>query len=366
MRSPNLRSALLAAVFAFSLLESHGGASASGPAATAPDSVPRPAKVRGVSWVGGPDPVGREHLAPLPANGVDWIVQTPFGWQERADSPAVRLATGGRVWWGESDEGLLTTARLAHELGIQTLLKPHIWLRDGHSGKGPLDICMKSPADWERWFASYRGFILHYARLAEAAGIEALAVGTELRNTVREREADWRALIAEVRRVYRGKLTYAANWYREFEEVRFWDQLDAIGIQAYFPLAENPAPSLEALRRGWVAHLPAIEAVQRRYAKPVVFTELGYRSAPEAPVRPWEWPEHAGNQGGDLGERTQADAYQAFFETFWNRDWFAGVFFWKWYPRAGAGPITADFTPQHKPAEAIMRSWFSGSLGAER
>ena len=59
--------------------------------------------------------------------------------------------------------------------------------------------------------------MLHYSRLAEKHGIEVLCIGTELYRTAVEREQDWRRLIADIRRIYDGKLIYAANWYREFE-----------------------------------------------------------------------------------------------------------------------------------------------------
>ena len=39
------------------------------------------------------------------------------------------------------------------------------------------------------------------------------------------REKDWRRIIGEVRKVYDGKLTYSANWYREFEQITFWMSL---------------------------------------------------------------------------------------------------------------------------------------------
>jgi hypothetical protein len=322
------------------------------------------AKHRGVSWVGGAEPVTMDHLRPLKALGVNWIVQTPFGWQERVDSTELQLLTGGGILWGERDEGLTTTHRLAQQLGIQTLLKPHIWLHEQGDGQWRTDIRMGSEEDWQRWFASYRTFILHYARLAEREKMGALAVGTELHRTAVEREADWRRLIAEVRAVYSGKLTYAANWWREYEEVRFWDALDFIGIQGYFPLTEREQPGLDDLRRGWQPHLARIEAVSRKFGRPVVFTELGYKSTADAAIRPWEWPEHASTPQGapavDL--EMQARAYRAFFDVVWQRPWFLGCYFWKWYPDpTGRRRVQGiDFTPQGKPALEILRQGYGG------
>src|SRR4030095_7577780 len=76
---------------------------------------------RGVSWVAD-GPVTVDDLRPLLTHNVNWISQTPFGWQRGLDSPQIIVATSGRVMWGESDEGLEATARLARGIGIHTLL----------------------------------------------------------------------------------------------------------------------------------------------------------------------------------------------------------------------------------------------------
>jgi hypothetical protein len=332
--------------------------------AAVPGARAEEARQRGVAWVAGRDAIGAEDLAPLLRNHVDWIAQTPFGWQETVETPEIRMATSGHVWWGESDAGLAATARLARERGVKTLLKPHLWLRQPRPGQWLDAVAMRSEADWQRWFGDYRAFLLHYARLAEREGMEALAVGTELHQAAAGREADWRRLIAEVRQVYGGRLTYCANWHREYEEVRFWDALDFIGVQAYFPLSAGPQPTLEELLRGWQEHLPALERLARRAGKPIVFTEIGYKSTPDSTVRPWEWPQRGATPPVDA--ETQARAYEAFFRTFWHRPWFAGVYFWKWYPKARGDEarLAADFSPQGKPAEQVLARWFAAPRAA--
>ncbi len=317
-----------------------------------------PDRIRGVSWVAG-GPVEEAELARLAQLGVDWIVQTPFGWQEAVDSPVVRLVTDGPVLWGERDQGLEATTLLARAHGIRTLLKPHLWVRRGGPEAWPGAIAMANEGDWDAWFASYREFLVHYARLAERLGIEALAVGTELHRAALARPASWRALIARVREVYSGELTYAANWNAEFEEIPFWDALDAIGIQAYFPLADHERPTLPELAAGWRRHLPAIEAVHRRTGKPILFTEIGYRSVAGAAIAPWRWPERTAQETVDL--ETQERCYEAFFATVWPQPWLAGAYFWKWYPDAKAhfeARWETDFTPQGKPAEDVLRRYY--------
>ncbi len=316
-------------------------------------------KQRGVSWVGGRREVTAQDFDRLVENGVGWIAQNPFGWQRGLSTPEVTLATS-RVLWGESDEGIRVTTRLARARGIRTLLRPHIWLSDAQDGMWLADVRMKDDADWARWFASYERFILHYAELAQELGVDVLSVGAELRTATTTREADWRRLIARVREVYAGRLTYAANWHGEFDAIAFWDALDFIGIQAYFPLGDEPAPGVAELETAWRAHVEQIERVARRTGKPVLFTEVGYRSAPGATERPWEWPDHRAEPATEPGLKLQADAYEAMFRTFWRRDWFAGAYVWKWFPgleRGNAAP-TAEFSPQNKPAESVLARWY--------
>lgn len=325
------------------------------------------AKQRGMSWTAERTPISTENFDTLTKAHVNWIVQTPFGWQRDIDSPDLALTTKG-VWWGETDEGLSTTTQLAQKRGIQTLLKPHIWLTRPQDGKWRTDIKMKSEADWQTWFTNYRRFILHYAQLAKQQNIPILCIGTELQTTAVEREQDWRQLIAEIRQVYPGQLTYAANWYEAFEQIQFWDALDLIGIQAYFPLVSKTEPSVAELKQAWQQYGDAIATLHNKYQKPVIFTELGYRSTSDAAIEPWKWPDTSEINPTQLatseGLRTQANCYEAFFQTIWQQDWFAGVYWWKWIPSIEANPKQqgAGFSPQNKPAEQVIRKYYSQSL----
>ncbi len=322
---------------------------------------------RGVCWVAGGDDLTEHHMLPLVRCGVEWISQTTFGWQTRHNSTKIRFRPNSGE--GESDRGLAETSRLAKKFGIRTMLKPHIWLtRSGDKWRS--DIAMDSEEDWQAWFDQYRTFILHYAKLADDERIDVLCIGTELHRTAVEREADWRRLIAEIRAIYHGKLIYAANWYKEFEEVSFWDDLDYIGIQAYFPLMEEDryvkesgkesVPTVADLRRGWEKHMLSIERIHDKFQKPVIITEIGYHSMIDAAERPWEWEISDVRASIEEGLQTQANCYEAFFETFWEKDLFAGVYFWKWHPyyRDAGGVRNRDFTPQNKPAEQTMRRWY--------
>jgi hypothetical protein len=320
--------------------------------ATSGQSQPTTSKQKGVCWVGGREVVTEKEFHALVSNNVNWISQTPFAWQRDASSSSIRMnTTSDRIWWGESDDGISKTTELATKLGIKTILKPHLWVRDGWPG----DVMMKSDTAWQNWFKNYEKFILHYAKLAQKNKIEIFCIGTELQQTTK-REKEWRAIIAKVRSVFSGKLIYAANFHEEYEHIRFWDALDYIGVQAYFPLAKNQQAPLNELIKNWSEPLTAIERVHKRYNKPVVFTEIGYRSDVDAAIEPWRWPQES--SGIQISNEAQVNCYQAFFKAAWNKSWLVGVYFWKWYPHGPRRMATFDFTPQGKPAEKVLAENF--------
>ncbi len=314
---------------------------------------------RGVCWVAATEPVELDDLKPLLRNHVNWISQTTFGWHHDAHSPEIEL-NADSDWWGENDLGIAKTAKLARQVGIKTLLKPQVW---GRHWSG--DIEMDNDAEWRQWFDNYKRFILHYARLAEEADIEALCIGTELQGTT-TRESDWRKIIAAIRKVYKGLLVYGANWDSEIEQVRFWDALDFIGIQAYFPVAEHDNPSIPELLKGWKNHLKRIQTVHRTYGKSILFTEVGYRSESNAAIRPWHWEKpKRGLKTSTVGFtkeglQTQANCYEAFFQAVSRAEWLSGMYIWKWHPRSNEAVrrFQAPFTPQGKPAEKVLRLWY--------
>lgn len=316
-------------------------------------------KFRGVNWVAG-DSVAVENIKNLKQQHIEWIAQTPFGWQTSFNQPEIHLNTHiSKNYWGESDRGLIHTTRLAQAAGIKTLLKPHIWLTDRSQNKWLGDIEMNSEAEWQTWFKNYTAFILHYARLAEENKIEGLCIGTELMKPAITHEKEWRQIIREIRRVYHGQLTYAANWYLEYEQIKFWDSLDFIGVQGYFPLSKKNNPTVAELRAAWKPYIKDLERMANKYQKPIVFTEVGYKSTSDAAIEPWKWPERGIKIDLNQSYETQANCYEALFQTLWQRKWFGGTFIWKWYPQVrDNGRDHRDFTPQHKPAEKILTFWY--------
>lgn len=307
-----------------------------------------------------PDNAVLDDIAALGATDITLI---PFAFQETPHTPALRLHTDGG-WYSESTAGIRDLAARAKERGMGVILKPHIWI--GHysaDGQERDAIGFEADAGWRAWEAQYRAFILYYARLAAEMDARVLVIGSELRRVARERTAFWRDLIAEVRATYDGRLTYAANWSDDLTEIRFWDALDYVGVQAYFPLAPEAVRadslSVERLAQGWARHADELQRLHRRTGRPVLFTEIGYRSAPDAASAPWRWPEDGGRHE-PADPELQARCYRAFFHALGEARWLAGAIVWKWHPAPEANrPV--GFTPQDKPAAEVLRQGFGAA-----
>jgi len=289
----------------------------------------------------------------------DWITLVPWGDQKDFDSAEVRYYRGDSVEMAKRDSSWKSQIGIAHAQGFKVFLKPHVWIYKPTDGKWRAEIFPKNEANWATWQKTYREFILLYAKLAQESNVDMFCVGVEFTRLSAEKPKFWRSLISEVRAIYSGPITYAANWYQEYEQVSFWEELDYIGVQAYFPIAQSERPSLAQVTKGWQKHLPSLEAVHKQYDKPILFTEMGYKSTMDSAVEPWKWVEYTDEAQESLCNDTQANCYQAFFDTVWQQDWFAGVHVWQ--VRSDYQKVrehNLDFTPQGKPAAEVIRKGF--------
>ncbi len=291
--------------------------------------------------------------------GITHVTLIQFAFQAAIDKPELRMHTDAD-WFSESDRGIRDLAQQADALGLRIILKPHIWVgRYSTEGQTRADIGFDTEADWQSWEAQYTTFMMHYAHLAAEIDAAMLVIGTELANPARTRPDYWRGLIAEVRSVYDGPLTYAANWWEEYEHITFWDALDYIGIQAYFEISKEDNPSLAMLHDGWKTPKETMQRLSEQTGRPILFTEIGYRNVPFAAAQPWRWPSRQDVDNVEADDALQVRLYQAFFESLWHEPWFEGAILWKWKPDAGRRRNYLDFSPQNKPAEQVIAQWFS-------
>lgn len=297
-------------------------------------------------------------LPALKAMGVTHVTLIQFGFQRESEVPVINMRPDAR-WYSESDRGAREFARMADSLDMGIIMKPHVWVgRYSVEGQSRSSIGYATEAEWQAWESQYSALIMHYAKLSEEVRAYMLVVGTELARAARERPMFWEELIRQVRQVYGGRLTYAANWWDEYEHVSFWDDLDAIGIQGYFELSEAPDPALDELEKGWDAYKSDLKDLAERTGKPVLFTEIGYRNVPDAAAKPWRWPSRDEMGRTEPADSLQARLYESFFQNLWNEPWFDGAILWKFTGDHDRRRNYLDFSPQGKPAEEVIRRWF--------
>lgn len=314
-------------------------------------------KQKGAHVFGGLDSTSFESLR---RNNFDWITLVPYGDQASYDSPFMTSQWGDSIKTIQRNSEWLNQINKAHKAGFKVFVKPHIWMHSDSEGKWRSDIYPTDDKNWELWKESYRKFIFRYARIAEEGKAEMFCIGTELLRLSLEKTEFWRTLIKEVRTIYSGKITYAANWYKEYEKITFWDELDYIGVQAYFPLVKKENPSVEQIVKGWGKHIPNLQKVSKKYNRSILFTELGYKSTRDAAITPWEWIDYSENADQRLSLETQANCYDGFFHVVWQEEWFAGIHLWQWSTRNKHRDPNQnlDFTPQGKPAEKVLARGF--------
>lgn len=282
-----------------------------------------------------------DHVADLGATHLSVVVQ----WSQ-ADVRASAIAPHPKE---TQDEVVVRRIlRRARARGLQTMVLPILWIERRAEGewRGTLQ-----PTDRAAWWRSYRRFVLHFAALAEAEQASLFSVGSELASL--ETEAGrWRALIAEVRGRFSGRLTYSANW-DHYQEVPFWDALDLVGLTGYHRLVPEPetVPEVPALAVVWTGVRNRLLRWRLGVGKPLIFTELGYPSLREAAHRPWD---HTGDRPVDL--EAQRRCLAAFAAVWREAPDLAGVFIWNAW--GAGGPLDRGYTVRGKPAEAVVRDFF--------
>jgi hypothetical protein len=288
-------------------------------------------------------------LADLKATGANWIALVVTGYQDTITSTTVY--TNATT---PTDADLTHVIAQAHALELNVMLRPGLTLFDDPTHwHGQIGEAFTTEAEWEAWFASYRSFISHYADLAETCGADQFSIGGELTATT-HRADDWRTVIAGVRARYSGPITYSADWGGEETNITWWDGVDYIGVDPYYPLTDKNDPTLDELKAAWAPHVAVLASLSSNWERPVIFTEIGYRSVDGSNRRPWDF-----NVSGPVDLQEQADAYQATFESVYDQPWLAGMFWWAWTtdPFQG-GPCDDSYTPHDKPAEDVLRAWY--------
>ena len=311
----------------------------------------RTSSINGLSFVASDRKITTKDIQPVLNINANWVAIMPFGFMPSEKKPSLSFNTKWQ-WWGETAHGVRTTSDYFKDKKIKRMLKPQLWIKGGFfTGH----MKMTTEKDWLALEKNYENFILFYAELAQTSHFELFCIGTELNYFVSERPKFWIELIHKIKKIYKRKITYAANW-DSYQNPQFWSQLDYIGIDAYFPLTDVKTPSIDELLVAWNPIKKELENFSEKNQKSIIFTEYGYRSIDHCAKEPW-----ISDTKENFNVLAQKNALSAIYQTFWKEPWFHGGFLWKWFDnhsKAG-GNTNTGFTVQNKSSEKTIKEFFS-------
>lgn len=286
-----------------------------------------------------------EQMKNIGTNSVSIIPYTGF---REVNKPArFRFSNGAG---GENDEAVIHSMYEAKKNGFTVMLKPQVWGWQAWPG----DIQMHNENDWKLFFEYYTDWIMHYAMLAEMYEVDIFCAGVEFQMATTTHEDAWRTIFSKIRKVYTGKLTYASNWGYEFDNLTFWDDLDFMSINCYYPLSDKQNPTDEELVSNFETVLTHIEERQKIFQKPFLFTEIGFKSIDF----PWLQP-HADNDEQNMNETSQKRCYEAMFSAMEDETWISGIYLWQWPTYMSyIEENPKGFTPCGKEAEDVVKKYF--------
>ncbi len=308
-------------------------------------------KIEGVNLVSVKEKLVETHLSPIKNIHAKWVSIVPFCDIDSSNSARL-IYNQPWEYYGERLEGVRQMVQTAHLSGFSVMLKPQV--RESN-GRYVGHINFRKKRDWKTFEQSYRAYIFAFIDIAKEENVALFCIGTELGRFVKERPKFWKKLIKDIRKVYNGELTYAANW-DDYEKFPYWKELDYIGVDAYFPISKKTAPTYTELAKGWEPIVAKMKKTSKEMRKKILLTEFGYRSIERSAFKPWL---HTSDAVFD--ENSQANSLEALFRSVWKNDFIAGGFLWRWYPYhpTSGGKGDTKYTVQNKLGEEIVRKHYA-------
>ena len=332
--------------------------------------------IKGINWgwVG----ARGEYTGQAPADSMKKLAETGSSWICISFAGEMTGPSDTNIVFGEADPCMVTDAEIRHAIDLarqnklKIILKPVVNCKDG-TWRGFIDFKVPDGSrsdieQWNKWFASFKMFLEHYAKIAEETKCDMLCLGCEM-GTSERFITQWRGLIADIRKVYTGPITYNANHGNE-EKVAWWDAVDIIGMSGYYPIGadmnkpnDDPCKvpndsSVEGMKKRWGPIKQKLKYVSKKFDRPVFFIEIGVCSVKGNTSFPWLHPYNNAIYDGN----EQARFYQAAMESFWDEPWFFGFVWWDWpanlYP-VDKGAADTGFCIYGKPAEKLIREWYN-------
>lgn len=272
--------------------------------------------------------------------GCDTVILPVAALQDHAYSTKVDYETPDVM----SMDDVRAVAAEARSLGLSLVVKAMVNCRDGYwrAYIRFFDSYVPTEPTWQQWFQSYDEFVVALAQTAQEVGAEMYCIGCEMVGAD-HRADEWRDLIAQVREVYTGPVTYNCDKFQE-DNVTWWDAVDAISSSGYYPIDK-----LEE-------HFQRIERVAEKFDRPFFFMESGCPSREGSEYVPNNW-----RFGGEQSNQAQEMWYEAYTEALLRHPKIRGSVWWDWsairlYPIEKAATDNG-YALYGKPAAAVLRAY---------
>lgn len=232
-----------------------------------------------------------------------------------------------------------------------------------------LDVMKKDPKWWDEWFEQWKGWVVPRAARAEKYGVDMFVLYLFAEDTFRpdvypDYDKRWGEIIREVRKVYSGKV--AVNLINADERLTFADELDALLLTVFDGLYTSRG-TIRDVKNPTMQELINLTEDFLFWPKKLFGEKLPiYYVLTVTSTDGQEFSEDPNARGKvDFGE--QALYYEAFFRAIENETWIKGFFSerWDWFDQYKRPPEGSYFdqtgggSPRNKPAEEVIKIWFS-------
>lgn len=297
----------------------------------------------------GPDDMTWQDDLPLiqAQTGARWLEMPVLFTQTTPTSTQVKTGQGT-----PTAESLVFGIQAARALGFHVFVVPLFSV--DVQGAWAASIQFPTVALDQQWFDSFWQTFQPYVAAAQVGGAEQISIGTEEVWLQQYAPATlWDTLIARVRRVFSGAITYDMNWTSLGTPIPAWfsnPDLAMVGVSEYIPLIDQrerlDLPAIIPLWRDKVKVL--LDTLSTQIAKPVILSEIGYRNSADALYHPWL--PYSTVSPPDPAE--QAAACDAALTNIIPDPHIMGTFFWGWDSVSG-------FKLSGQPATAVLQKWYT-------
>ncbi|MED1018622.1 glycoside hydrolase family 113 [Bacillus atrophaeus] len=245
--------------------------------------------------------------------------------------------------------------------GYNVILEPYPFIANGTIAETDWN-----PSDINQWFIVWGNHLKELAAKCEQNNVDGIYIASNLVH-LEDYTDKWKTLIADVRKVYNGKILYRTNYwatadwapetivaYNKKLNNPIFGIVDIIAIGAYFELTDNRNPTVDQLIDA-IYSVPLygrgqnifkeIKAFNDKWNKPILFGELGIPPYSNSP----EQPHNAFGELGEYNESIQANWFEAWIRVFQAQDW------WQGYSVYAISDEKSVYNIIGKEAESIIR-----------